>query len=318
MAASILTEVIAIEQLASDIKAFTLKAVHGALPGFSSGSHIIVQMQDGKHHYANAYSLTNLSDTPQVFQIAVKRGANSRGGSLFMHEAVAVGSRLSVSAPANLFTLAGGPGPHLFIAGGIGITPFIAHMTALDAVGGGYQLHYAFRGADSAAFVEELGARQGAGGVHLYDSVVGNRLDVAALLAAAPPDAHVYVCGPQGLIDDVSAKCAGRLAPDHLHVEQFSVAAPAAAEGFAVTLARSGLEIVVGPDESILQAIERQTSVSINCLCREGYCGTCETVLLAGEAEHYDQYLDDEEKAAQNKILICVSRAKAGTLTLDL
>jgi ferredoxin len=126
------------------------------------------------------------------------------------------------------------------------------------------------------------------------------------------------VCGPQGLIDDVSAKCAGRLAPDHLHVERFSIVAPEVADSFAVTLARSGLEISVGPDESILQAIERQTSVEIHCLCREGYCGTCETALLAGEAEHYDQYLDDEEKAAQNKILICVSRAKGRTLTLDL
>lgn len=315
MAANHLTEVIAIEQLASDIKAFTLQAVDGALPGFRSGSHIIVQMQDGERSFANAYSLINVSDAPQVFRIAVKQDANSRGGSRFMHASVRLGSRLTVSAPANLFALADGPGPHLFIAGGIGITPFIAHMAELDAAGGSYQLHYAFRGTDTAAFVDELSIRAD---VHLYDSTAGARLDVAALLAAAQTGAHVYVCGPQGLIDAVSASSAGRIAPDHLHVERFAATAPATTDSFTVTLARAGLEITVNADESILTAIERQTSLAINCLCREGYCGTCETALLAGDALHYDQYLDDAEKAAQNKILICVSRAKDGVLTLDL
>lgn len=315
MAANLLTEVVAIDQLACDINAFTLKAVDGALPGFSSGSHIIVQMQDGERQYTNAYSLTNVSDAPDVYQIAVKLDANSCGGSRFMHESVGVGNRLAVSAPANLFALADGSGPHLFIAGGIGITPFIAHMAALAAEGESYQLHYAFRGADNAAFVEALRTRPS---VQLYDSAAGQRLDVQALLAAAPVGAQVYVCGPQGLIDAVTAHSAGRIAAGHLHVERFAASAPESVDSFTVTLARAGLDITVNADESILAAIERQTSLEINCLCREGYCGTCETALLAGEAEHYDQYLDDEEKAAQNKILICVSRAKGATLTLDL
>src|SRR5437879_3021152 len=106
MAATLLTEVVAIAPLTGDIKAFTLKTVDGALPAFHSGSHIIVHMQDGERRYANAYSLTNVSDAPQVFQIAVKKDANSRGGSRFMHEQVTLGSRLTVSAPANLFALA--------------------------------------------------------------------------------------------------------------------------------------------------------------------------------------------------------------------
>jgi len=297
--------VIAIEQIARDVKAFTLKALDGTLPGFGSGSHIVVQLQNG---HANAYSLTNLFDG--TYQIAVKRDAASCGGSRFLHEQVRVGSRLPVSAPANLFALADGPGPHLFIAGGIGITPFIAHMAALQAAGGAYQLHYAFRGADTAAFVAALRGRDG---VRLYDSALGQRLEVAALLDGLPAQAQVYVCGPQRLIDAVSAQCR-----NPLHVERFSAAVPEADDGFAVTLARSGLQIRVEPDESILQAIERQTALQVQCLCREGYCGTCETALLAGEAAHYDQYLDQAEKAAQNKILICVSLAKGGTLTLDL
>lgn len=47
-------------------------------------------------------------------------------------------------------------------------------------------------------------------------------------------------------------------------------------------------------------------------------CGTCETAILEGEAEHHDQYLSDTEKAAQKSLMICVSRARTPRLVLDL
>ncbi|HAV5951307.1 TPA: hypothetical protein JI218_16435 [Acinetobacter baumannii] len=51
---------------------------------------------------------------------------------------------------------------------------------------------------------------------------------------------------------------------------------------------------------------------------REGVCGICETAILEGEAEHFDQYLSDAEKASQKSMMICVSRAKGKKLVLDL
>ncbi len=45
-----------------------------------------------------------------------------------------------------------------------------------------------------------------------------------------------------------------------------------------------------------LQAIET-LNIDVECLCREGVCGTCETAILEGEAEHFDQYLSDAEKS---------------------
>ena len=92
---------------------------------------------------------------------------------------------------------------------------------------------------------------------------------------------------------------------------------PTDGAGFEVVLAQTGQTITVAPDESILQAVEK-IGISVDCLCREGACGTCETAILAGEAEHYDQYLDDDEKASQKTIMICVSRAKGNSITLDL
>ncbi|WP_157791387.1 2Fe-2S iron-sulfur cluster-binding protein, partial [Yersinia pestis] len=47
-------------------------------------------------------------------------------------------------------------------------------------------------------------------------------------------------------------------------------------------------------------------------------CGTCETAILEGEADHRDRYLTDEEKKSQKSILICCSRAKGARLVLDL
>jgi ferredoxin-NADP reductase len=315
----IATEVIAIDTLATDIKQFTLKPLTGVLPPFDSGSHILVQPrlaeQPGTKAYANAYSLIN-DAVEGVFKIAVKRDATSRGGSHHLHEAVGIGSQLMVSPPANLFRLADTAGRHVFIAGGIGITPFIAHMQALERQGGRYVLHYTFRGADSAAFGDMLEPRRRDGLVQLYDTATGTRPDIAAIAADLSPADHLYVCGPISLIDAVTAAAVGRIAPEHLHVERFAAQPLYDGATFTVQLARSGATIEVAADESILTAIERQTDIAVDCLCREGYCGTCETALLAGEALHRDQYLDEADR--QHKIMICVSRAKSRTLTLDL
>ena len=314
---TILTTVTAVDTLSDEIKAFTLAPVSGVLPEFTSGSHVIVQMTDGDARYANAYSLVNLPGE-NVFRIAVKREPQSRGGSRFMHESVVVGSQLTLSPPANLFALAAGDGPHILIAGGIGITPFMSHIAALDQTGAAFELHYSYRDARVAAYVDTLRQYQGRGRIVLYDNSQGQSLDIPGLMQRLDAHSHVYACGPQVLMDAVVAE-AGKVMPaEHVHLEQFGKQAVQDAHTFTVTLARSGKAVEVGPDESILHAIERKAKVKVECLCREGYCGTCETVLLGGEALHLDQYLDEAEKAAQNKIMICVSRARQGPLVLDL
>jgi phthalate 4,5-dioxygenase reductase subunit len=66
---------------------------------------------------------------------------------------------------------------------------------------------------------------------------------------------------------------------------------------------------------SILEAL-RQCGVAVPSSCESGTCGSCRTKLLAGEAEHRDFVLDDDEHATD--IMICVSRAKSKVLTLDI
>lgn len=312
--------VTAVEQATPLIKRFTLARDDGAaMPAFTGGSHIIVQMQgaDGSQ-FSNAYSLMSDPRDTRSYQIGVRLEEQSKGGSAFMHQQVEVGSTLTISSPNNLFALDPTAGRHVLIAGGIGITPFLAQLHELEGGDTDYELHYAFRSPEHGAFQDDLSSGPHAGRTRFYIDSLGRKLDLAALCAGLTDDAHLYVCGPKPLIDAVIANAAKAcIAEQRVHWEQFA-ATPATGAAFTVVLARSGQELLVEEGMTILQAIQKSKAANVECLCREGVCGTCETRIIDGEAEHFDQYLSDEEKAAQQSLMVCVSRAKSARLVLDL
>jgi len=69
--------------------------------------------------------------------------------------------------------------------------------------------------------------------------------------------------------------------------------------------------VAVGAQTTILNAITRR-GVDAPSLCRRGICGTCETTVLAGSIEHRDLVLTKKERAQNNRMMICVSRAAPG------
>jgi dimethylamine monooxygenase subunit B len=308
-----------IERVADEIKRFRLVDATGApLPIFSAGSHVVVTMtgEDG-HTWKNPYSLIGGSADAGSYEIGVLRLAGSRGGSVFMHDRVAVGSELRISDPVNLFPIARQGRKHILIAGGIGITPFLAMMRELADEGADFELHYKLRDFPRAAFHERLSAEYGSR-VHIYRTAAGEALPLEDILRNRPLGTHMYVCGPAAMIN--WAMHTGRAAgwPDeNLHSERFS--APPTGHPFTVKLARSNREIVVGPQQSILEALE-QHGIDPPCLCRGGACGQCETRVLASDSalQHNDHYLSDEEKRRGEAIMICVSRTTGRSLTLDL
>jgi len=179
-------------------------------------------------------------------------------------------------------------------------------------------LHYAFRTPEHAALLNDLQHSRHADHVFTYVDSEGKSLDLDVLLANQPKGTHVYVCGPKPMIDAViDASNRHRFRDENIHWEQFASTQPENGEAFTVVLAKSNQKIEVRADQTILQAIEL-LNIDVECLCREGVCGTCETAILQGEAEHYDQYLSEAEKASQQSIMICVSRAKGKEITLDL
>jgi ferredoxin-NADP reductase len=311
-------EVKAIEQVTPLIKHFTLAAADGgALPAFSGGSHIIVVMRGGSRIHRNPYSLLSSPHRLDTYEIGVRRMEESRGGSHFLLDEVAVGSRLEIAHPVNLFALAKTARKHVLIAGGIGITPFLAQLEDLHGGQVPYELHYSVRSAEHAAFLPRLRQREGER-VHLYYDSEGHAIDFDRLLTHQPLGTHLYVCGPAGLINRVmtSAKAWGW--PDsHLHSEQFS--APPVGDAFAVFLARAKITVQVAPDRSLLESIEA-AGVDVPYLCRGGVCGFCQTRVLEADGEllHNDHFLSDAEKAGGRSIMPCVSRARCTSLVLDL
>ncbi len=311
-------EVTSIEQVTPLIKHFKLRPVSGdAMPAFSGGSHIVVVMRTPTRVYRNPYSLLSPPHRLDSYEIGVRRMEESRGGSHFMHDRVGVGTRLEIAHPVNLFALDKIARKHVLIAGGIGITPFMAHLEDLHEGRVPYELHYSVRGREHAAFLPRILERTGER-VRMYYDSEGQSIDFDGLLSNQPLGTHVYVCGPAGLIDKVAATARAWGWPDsHIHWEQFS--APPVGDAFEVFLARSKVTVHVPPDQSLLESIEAQ-GVEVPYLCRGGVCGFCQTRVLEldGELIHNDHFLSDADKAKRNTIMPCVSRARCKSLVLDL
>jgi len=307
------------------------------LPPFEAGAHLeLVLESPAGQVLRRAYSLCNAPGSTGCYQIAVLREPASRGGSAAVHR-LQVGQRLQARAPRNLFALATQAPHHLLLAGGIGITPLLAMAAQLHAAGQNFSLHHAVRSLARAAFARQLAAAPYAHQVHWHadDGPVAQRLQLPALLAAAPAGAHLYVCGPAGLMAAALAAARGagwqeaRLHREYFGAEPRDTGSPdstapgtepvsfAGDSAFRLTLARSGLELVVPAGQTVVQALAA-AGVAVMTSCEQGICGTCLTRVLAGQPDHRDQYLSPEEQAAGDQFLPCCSRARSAHLTIDL
>lgn len=303
---------------ALDICSFELCADDGApLPAFSAGAHIDVFLPGG---LSRQYSLCGDPRDSARYTIGVLRDAQSRGGSRAMHESVHEGDLLQVGLPRNHFPLV--PAAHsLLLAGGIGVTPLLAMAETLHAEGASFELHYCTRSAERTAFVPRIQASAYASRVQFHhdDGAPHQQFALDQVLDSAP-GAHLYVCGPRGFMDAVLTGARQRgWPPERLHHEYFS-GLPAAHDSdgaFQVILASSGQTIHVPKGTTITRALA-EAGVDIMTSCEQGVCGTCLTRVLQGVPDHRDSYLSAEERAANDQLLPCCSRAQTPALTLDL
>ncbi|THK36522.1 oxidoreductase [Ensifer sp. MPMI2T] len=308
-----------IDTVAANIKRFRLVRHDGEpLPVFSAGAHVIVTMDDDGHRRRNPYSLMSAPHDTSGYDISVLRVAESRGGSAFLHEKLREGDALTISHPVNLFHADKRGRKHILLAGGIGITPFLAMMAEFDRANVAFELHYAMRSREHGAYWQELVERYGAHRVKLYFSAENDVLPVASLLHNQPLGTHAYVCGPDRMTDFVlrTARECG-WPKSNVHSERFL--APISGKAFDAELLRSGIVVRVGDHESILEAVEA-AGIDAPYMCRGGACGQCETAVVAcnGVLAHHDVYLSEEEKASGRKVMICVSRFDGTKLSLDL
>ncbi|ANW65090.1 iron-sulfur protein [Mycobacterium sp. djl-10] len=310
--------VVALRLEADHIISMTLRDPdRSRLPAWEPGAHVAITLPSGK---VRQYSLCGDRNDPCTYTVAILKVAQGRGGSREIHEQVRIGDLLTVGEPRNDFVLE--PAPYyLFLAGGIGVTPIVAMVESLRSAGHlEYQVVYGARTRAAMAFIDRLQGGDGAR-VQLVAQDEAGTVDIAAAMAASPPGTRVYCCGPPAMLAAVQ-DTATRFPGLGVHLERFAAAPreqPAGTEtSFEVELARTGVTVTVGPDVTVLDAV-LEVAPDTPYSCTAGFCGTCETKVLAGQVDHRDELLTEDERAANTSMMICVSRVAGGTkLTLDL
>jgi ferredoxin-NADP reductase len=294
--------------LAAGVVGLTLRRPDGApMPAWTPGAHVDLLLGNGM---TRQFSLCGDPADRATLRVAVLREPGGRGGSAYVHDQVAEGTPLRIRGPRNHFPLVPAS-RHLFVAGGIGITPILPMLAAAAD----WRLLYGGRTRAGMAFRDELAGYGDR--VELRPQDEYGLLDVTGLLARPDDATAIYCCGPEPLLSAVAAASA-HWTPGALHVERFTpVADTGDARPIEVELARSGRTVLVPAGCSILAAVEA-AGVTVLSSCREGTCGTCETDVLDGVPDHRDSLLTDAERAAGDTMLICVSRAVGARLVLDL
>jgi ferredoxin-NADP reductase len=289
------------------------------LPAWTAGAHIDLRLAGGM---VRQYSLAGDPADRSVWQIGVLHEPEGRGGSAYVHDMLREGVEVDVRGPRNNFDLVPAD-RYVFIAGGIGITPLLPMAAAAERAGAEWELHYGGRSRTSMAFLDALDALQAETGhgrrisLHPQDEV--GLIDLDRILGTPRPGTLVYCCGPEPLLKAVEERCVG-WPSGSLHLERFApkdVGEPVLTGAFEVELAGSGMTLTVPPEKSIMEAV-REAGISVSSSCQEGTCGTCETAVLEGVVDHRDSLLTPEEQAANDTMLICVSRAACPRLVLDL
>lgn len=308
-------QVVDASTVSEGVRSVRLTTTDGSdLPPWTPGAHVDLHLGDG---LVRQYSLCGALDDPATWRVAVLLEPAGRGGSRWLHHDLAVGDKVTVVGPRNHFELVPSE-EYLFIAGGIGITPILSMLEAVEARGARWRLLYGGRRRQSMAFLDEL-ARFGDRVTVAPRDEVGD-LDLATAIARCGPGVRVYCCGPAPLLTAVEQACA-HLPAAALHVERFTAkeiaADPAGDRPFEVTMERSGLTVAVGVDESIVDALDR-AGIQVETSCREGICGSCETRVLAGSPVHRDSILSEEEQQSGDVMMLCVGRASTSRLVLDL
>jgi ferredoxin-NADP reductase len=308
------------ETVSDGVVTLTFADPDGAdLPEWAPGAHIDLMMTPS---LVRQYSLCGDTANRAEWQVGVLLDPNSRGGSQFVHDKLHEGATVRVRGPRNHFPLVGSP-RYLFVAGGIGITPMMPMIAAAEAAGADWRLLYGGRTRSSMAFVEGLQRYGDRVTVCARDAQdAGNfRESLGTVLSAPGENTLVYCCGPEGLLSAVEDACK-TLPEGSLHIERFSAKAleePSAdaLATFEVECQRSGVTLTVPQEKSIYEVCE-EAGVDVLGSCMEGVCGTCECDIIEGEGDHRDSVLNDAEKAANQSILICVSRSRSERLVLDL
>ncbi|WP_456618585.1 MULTISPECIES: PDR/VanB family oxidoreductase [unclassified Bradyrhizobium] len=311
---TIKTVVAGIEEAGDGIKLFALADPdRWELPPFKPGAHIDLHLPNG---LVRTYSLCNEPADNTRYVIAVKREADGRGGSRALHDDVGLGDVIGVSLPRGGLEPGAQIARHVFVAGGIGVTPFLSMARHLARTGhADFTLHLIVR--EEVPLASHLAPLIGDGRIVVHRTSRGGRPDLASLVGKGGSETLVACCGPESMTGDFERVTAAWPAAN-VHIERFVAPPPVIdpdAKPFTLSLARSGAEIQVRAGQTMLAALQ-QAGVDIATSCCGGICGACKVGWLEGEPVHRDRILSPYER--ERYLMVCVAGSDADRLVLDL
>jgi ferredoxin-NADP reductase len=308
------TVVTDIAEAGTGIKLFTLADPdRWELPPFRPGAHIDLHLPNG---LVRTYSLCNEPADNARYVIAVKREAGGRGGSRALHDEIGIGDVIGVSLPRGGLELDARIARYVFVAGGIGVTPFLSMARHLERTGeADFTLHLIVR--EEVPLAAHLGSLRGQRRVIVHRTSRSGRPDLASLIGDVAPATLVACCGPEGMTDDFERMTAA-WPTANLHIERFVAPPPFIdpdAKPFTVSLARSGAEIQVRAGQTMLAALQ-EAGIDIATSCCGGICGACKVGWIEGKPVHRDRILSPYER--ERFLMVCVAGSEAERLVLDL
>ena len=286
------------------------------LSPFSPGGHIDVFL---KNDLVRQYSLMNNPAESDRYVFAVLLENAGRGGSAHVHKKLRVGDVIEVSNPRNNFALVESVPLQVFVAGGIGITPFMSMADYCQEHNLPFKLYYCARHPDSTAFTTLLADRLGDDiHIHFDEGDRSKSIDLVEIFNAHK-GAQFYCCGPRGLMGAMESMADDKGEP--LIIEDFNPASSSKndtsnnSEGFDVVIASQDLTVRVEQGQSILDALGT-INIEVERSCEAGVCGTCVVGYLEGEPVHNDVVLMPDEQ--DSRVALCVAGCRSSKLVLDL
>lgn len=310
------------EALTDDSMAFRFECNYPAMRRYRPGQFVTVQAQINGQRVCRSYTLSSSPTRPDTFEITVKRVANGPFSN-WICDQLNSGDKLSISGPFGDFSCAPRPAPKLLLlSAGSGITPMLsmARWLADKRADVDVVFAHAARKQDEILFAEELAQldkhhastrvrmtlSQEPKGTKWRGS--RGRLSSAFLRRAAPDlvEREVYVCGPEGFMDNARQllERAG-LPPGQLHEESFDVSSGVSGSGGTVAFADSGKKVKTDGTESLLELAEA-AGINIPSACRTGHCGECKARCVSGKIDMAVSDGLSSEELADKYVLTCV------------
>ncbi|OIJ64403.1 ferredoxin reductase family protein [Streptomyces mangrovisoli] len=151
-------------------------------------------------------------------------------GTRRLYADLATGAPATLTGPYGMFDHTVGGARQIWIAGGIGIAPFLGWITdRADRDLPRADLFYCTRTADDAPFLPELAEeveRHPGLSLHAVHSHRHGRLTLKEILTVTgplPADVHVFLCGPARMVADLSLALRRHgLSRHHVHAEHFA------------------------------------------------------------------------------------------------